>query len=300
MAVKTDCPRCKAHLQVPNKLAGGYVNCPQCKGRLWVAKNAPSDTTSVDGIALASGDSAIGRRAAAAAPPMASPSSVPSSPPIRNPATATVAGAPAEIRLSPRKAGDGRIHLESAPILPPAPDVPSAPVAPAAPVQKHVARLVTAEAAESTFRLAADGKLPELSLEEAGSQRQETKAKAMNPVMLLVALGVSIVFSVVLVLMPGGPSTALLVQRKAAMRQRIEEQYFGSENVETKGLEPYQRLLRDALRAYDSGKYAVERRKYVQVMEMLREERDVTSAGLTGSRTRDRELEEALSVLLER
>ena len=52
MAIKTDCPRCKAHLQVPNKLAGGYVNCPQCKGRLWVAKDAPADATPVDAIGV--------------------------------------------------------------------------------------------------------------------------------------------------------------------------------------------------------------------------------------------------------
>jgi DNA-directed RNA polymerase subunit RPC12/RpoP len=38
MPLKIECPRCKARLQIPSKLAGRYVNCPQCKGRVWVEK----------------------------------------------------------------------------------------------------------------------------------------------------------------------------------------------------------------------------------------------------------------------
>ena len=289
MAVKTDCPRCKAHLQVPNKLVGGYVNCPQCKGRLWVAKTAPTDATPVDMIGLASGDSATERRAA----PAAQPSAPPGSPPIRSapgttagPLPAGFVGAPAEAGSPPRKAASGSLRVQAPPVPPPAP------------AQKRVARLVTAEAADSTLRLAADGKLPELALEETTSQRQETKAKAVNPLFLFIVLSVSIVFSVLFVLVDWGPSKASLLQKKAAMRQKIEEQYFGSENIDNKDLEPYQRLLRDAQRAHTRGEYMMERRKYRRVMEMLREERGSLEKGLTGSRTRDKELEEALSALL--
>ena len=158
-------------------------------------------------------------------PPMVSPSSVPSSPPIVSPPSGPPIRRTRRRRLlrsrrrrfACRRERRGRSDLCGAGCRfcrrrrsCPRPVVP-------APVQKHVARLVTAGAAESTFRLAADGKLPELSLEEAGNQRQETKAKAMNPVMMLVALGVSIIFSVVLVLIARGAVDGFARARK---RQR--------------------------------------------------------------------------------
>ena len=52
MSIKLDCPRCKTLLQVPNKLAGGYVNCPHCKGRLWVSKDAAVEKTPPYGVAV--------------------------------------------------------------------------------------------------------------------------------------------------------------------------------------------------------------------------------------------------------
>jgi hypothetical protein len=281
MAVKTDCPRCKAHLQVPNRLAGGYVNCPQCKGRLWVVKNAPVDPTPVDTIAIASGES---EQRPVGEPP------APASPPIRGEMVAAppagFVGASEEASEPSRKAASGRRRAQPKP------------ASPSAPVQRKVARLVTAEAAESTLRLAADGKLPELSLEEVGGQRQESQTASRSPLFLFLIVGVSVVSSVLLFLVDWGPSTASLTQHKAAMRQKLEEQYFGSDNLDNKSLEPYQRLLRDAQRAHTRGEYSVERRKYRRVLEMLREERGSLEKGLTGSRTRDKELEEILSVLL--
>jgi uncharacterized protein YbaR (Trm112 family) len=274
MAVKTDCPRCKAHLQVPNKLAGGYINCPQCKGRLWVAKDAPTDATPADAIGVRSGDSAAEPVGASAMPPPGPPGS----PPVRSPSGTALA--------PPRKPGNGPLKT------------PAKPAPPPAPVQKKVARLITAEAADSTLRLAADGKLPELALEESGNEKQEAKSKAVNPLVMFIALGVSIVLSAVLVLAPTGPSNAARAKQRAAMRQKIEDQYFGSDSIENKDVEPYQVLLRDAQRAYTRGDYRAAQRNYRRVLEMLREERGNLERGLTGSRTRDKELEEALSVLV--
>ena len=54
MAIKTDCPRCKTPLLVPNESAGTYAHCPQCKGRLWVAKDAPADAMAVAAIEVLS------------------------------------------------------------------------------------------------------------------------------------------------------------------------------------------------------------------------------------------------------
>ena len=38
MAIKFDCPRCRNSLLVPGEKAGSYVNCPRCGGRFWVPK----------------------------------------------------------------------------------------------------------------------------------------------------------------------------------------------------------------------------------------------------------------------
>ena len=58
MAVRTQCPRCKQPLSVPNKLAGSYASCPRCQGRFWVSKDAPLDPSVSD-----SGGSPVGRHA---------------------------------------------------------------------------------------------------------------------------------------------------------------------------------------------------------------------------------------------
>ena len=50
MAVRTQCPRCKQPLSVPNKLAGSYASCPRCQGRFWVSKDAPPDPPAGDSV----------------------------------------------------------------------------------------------------------------------------------------------------------------------------------------------------------------------------------------------------------
>ena len=82
------------------------------------------------------------------------------------------------------------------------------------------------------------------------------------------------------------------------MRQKIEDHYFGSGTLEAKRLEPYQLLLREAQQAQSRGDDKTERKRYHKVLDMLRAERGAEERGLTGSRSKDKELEEAISVLL--
>ncbi|MCX7428253.1 MAG: hypothetical protein NTW96_21820, partial [Planctomycetia bacterium] len=56
--------------------------------------------------------------------------------------------------------------------------------------------------------------------------------------------------------------------------------------------------LREAQRAASRGDRAGERRLYRQVLDLLRAERDRFDKGLTGSRDRDKKLEELISVML--
>jgi len=88
------------------------------------------------------------------------------------------------------------------------------------------------------------------------------------------------------------------VQQKKHARQTIEDTYFGSGNLDNKDLAPYQALLREAQRAHARGDVKTEREHYRKVLDMLREERGTHEKGLTGSRSRDKDLEEAISVLL--
>ena len=277
MAIKMNCPRCKTHLQVPNKLAGGYVNCPQCKGQLWVAKNAPADATLAENVGIS--DSGV-------FPIPAVPPNVATSTP---PATSAPSAPPQRIKSPP----DQPTPPSSAMGLP----SPAPPPAPAP--RKRVARFVAAEAADSTLRLAADGKLPELHLDEGQiKEKAATKSSSVNPLVMLGALSMSVVLSVVLVAIDMETPAAADSHGKAHMRKVIENDYFGAGDFESKDLEPYQVLLREAQRAYTRGDYKNERKHYRKVLDMLRAERGPLEKGLTGSRSRDKKLEKAISVLL--
>ena len=73
MAVRTQCPRCKQPLSVPNKLAGSYASCPRCQGRFWVSKDAPLDPSVNDSVAVPSGSTLSLTQAPVATPPPSAP-----------------------------------------------------------------------------------------------------------------------------------------------------------------------------------------------------------------------------------
>jgi len=164
---------------------------------------------------------------------------------------------------------------------------------------KKVARFIAAEAVDSSLQLAADGKLPELQLEENLAGRpSEKKARSSNPMLVLGAIAASITLSMLLVLWDTSSSSGPAAQRSAEIRQMIESQYFGAENPGNRELEPYQILLRRAQRAYARGDLKTERAEYRKVLELLRSERGTYERGLTGDRSRDKKLETAITELL--
>lgn len=278
MAIKIDCPRCKTPLQVPDAQAGEYVNCVHCKGRLWIPKDGRADETPAQ---------------TTVAPEIPSNLSAPPEPRLSSPTGAPKRGA-LETALASLRAP---MRSETPSSRAPAPLVPVPPSAPSP--RKRVARFITAEATDSTLRPAADGKLPELHLEEdTAKERPDIGQRSVNPLVLVGVLSISVVLSILLVLMEGETPPASNVGKKSQMRQKLADHYFGLGTIDTRPLEPYQLLLREARQAFSRGDYKTEREHYRKVLDMLRADHGSEDRGLTGSALKDKDLEEALSVLL--
>jgi DNA-directed RNA polymerase subunit RPC12/RpoP len=302
MHIKLECPRCKQPLSVSKDRAGGYVQCPRCNGRLWVPGNRETAAEGVAHDAAALADTVV-MAPLPGAPPL-SPGGSGAMPAVTPPAAPAAGAADVSARptAAPRPTGVGsgsvtRFRLPAAP-LPPVGNLPaSIPQGPPA-AAKKTARFITADAAQSAIKLAADGKLPELHLQEAGqSDTSESQHSAVNPLLLLVALCVSVAMSLVLVLVDFSPDEQPAQARKANARVDIADKYF-SDLDPKKPLERYQILLREAQEAYSRHDRAGEVDRYRRVLDMLRRERGPFDKGLTGSPSRDKELEEQLTILL--
>jgi hypothetical protein len=180
------------------------------------------------------------------------------------------------------------------PVAPPV----APPIAQPQPSGRKVARFISAEAAQSTLKLAADGKLPELHLDE-GEQRgkDEKKQRSVNPLLMVIGLGVSVVMSIVLAVSDFGPQSNTRGQSKSEARQLIRDKYY-SDLDRTSAVKPYQRLLRDADLAHVRKDFNEERRLYREVLNLLRAEGRAPGEGLTGSPERDGILEQKISILL--
>jgi len=190
----------------------------------------------------------------------------------------------------------------AAPLLPPtAAPAPRAPSASHSAVNRrrpNRAVFVSADTAKTQVHLGADGRLPELHLDEAATKEKKIEdAKTTNPLLLLAALGISLGMSVLLLLVDSDRAVGEN-RTKADARRTIAEQY-------TRGqpLEPYQLLLREAQQAHAQGNYELERARYRRVLNMLHAEDKSKFEGLTGvgnatSGPSDRHLEELLSTLL--
>lgn len=262
MPLKLDCPRCKRSLAIPAKRAGTYVICPQCQGRFWVPEETGKDATG------------------GAGPQIALPPTHSATPSSTVPAT-----------IPAPSAGNGAGAMRQ---LPAAPAAPLAPLPAGQP--RKVARFIAAEAAESTLKLADDGKLPDLHLREPGDAAKESGPKGMNPLMLYGLLGLSVVASLVLLMVPTEPAEATLGRVKDQARQVLETEYFA--DMDRVPRQPYQVLLREAQAAHSRGDGKRERELYRQVLEMVRAERRRFDRGLTGSPARDGRLEQQITILL--
>jgi len=158
---------------------------------------------------------------------------------------------------------------------------------------------VAAEAARSTVTPTAEGVLPDFRLRE-GNQPQRTagESKSVHPAVLFGAIGLSVLVSIALVFVDVNPQSAGKMESQAEVRQAVADKYFGLRRGKAP-LETYQKLLRDAQVEHDRGDFKAERALYREVLNLLRAERGLTDRGLTGSRPRDKELEEYISVLLD-
>jgi Zn-finger nucleic acid-binding protein len=288
MAINLECPRCKARLRVPNKKAGGYVNCPHCQGRFWVDKAAQSDASPADTVTMAAPPAAT--PPVAAPPPAVTPpvSPLPTLPPMRMPKPPQ--SVPPAPPIAPSNPKTPSLAANSAP--PAAPPV----VTPVSRPGRKVARFISAEAAQSTLQIAADGKLPELHLSDGGQkEKQEAKTSSMSPLALAGIMILSVGLTVLIVMMAGSPPSNNADQRTKAWSQ-IEADYFSDPGG--RELKEYNRLLREAKQAQQAQDYKTERAIFHKLLDQLRAERDVNEKGLTGSKTRDKKLEECVTVLL--
>ena len=167
---------------------------------------------------------------------------------------------------------------------------------------------MSAEAAQSNLKMAADGQLPQLQLQEGEKKdKSQVKSTTVHPLVLLTALMLSIVMSIIMALMDVGGSSSSSAEKKAAALEIIEKQYFG--NPEHGELARYQVYLREAKQARCRGDRKAERQYYRKVLDLLCAELHEGASsgskqaagfepGLTGSRGRDRELETQISILL--
>ena len=275
MPIQLDCPRCKNRLSVPSRKAGDYATCPRCKGRFWVPEVKP---------AAAPG--------AAATPPPASKVALPPASPQPGGLSVPAGSRPQTPISSPQPLAPSPQPLAPSPQpLAPSPQTPAAPPISA---PKKVARLITTEATQSTWKLAEDGKLPELRLREPGEAAvKDAGPRGMNPLVLFGLLGLSVVACVVLVLSPTERQAPASLQAKQEARRIIQDKYFGADP-----LEPYQRRLREADLAHRNRDYKQERELYRRVLNMLRAERGAADRTLTGSPSSDRKLEQQIEILL--
>lgn len=292
MAIKIDCPRCKKPLSVPRKRAGGYVNCPECSGRFWVPNEAPADAPRGGTFAASSGTT-VAHPPQAPPPPGSGPSTVSmrGTPSISSPQTAPISVSPAAPPNTP---------LANSPLAVTPPLSPPGPIpTPPAPAQgRKAARFISAEAAQSKLEIAEDGQLPDLHLQE-GDKKQKSRQRSttVNPLVLFGIIAISVVISISLALYDTDPDQTSSARTKAHARRQIEEQYFG-EIGSQQPLKPYQIYLREAQRAHTQRDFKRERELYRRVLELLRAERPREARGLTGSRQRDKDLQQYISVLL--
>lgn len=191
----------------------------------------------------------------------------------------------------PPDAGAGQGRAAAQPASAPAPAEPKPP-------EKKVARLILTEPSPTQWKLGADGDLPNLRLKEENEpEEKREKPSGSNPLLLFILVGVSVVVSIMLLMVDLNPQEGAGVDAKARARQIIAQEYYTNLNPD-EPLQPYQVYLREAQWAHSRGDARTEREMYQKVLKLLFAQDD-EFRGLTGSRDRDRRLEEQLRILLQ-
>lgn len=252
------CPYCHAPLKIPRKRIEHPVDCPRCRRRFLVA----------------AADSAKG------APPASPAARAPTSPP----------GA-AERAIPPPALGHE---------APPAPaTVSRPPLAPNGPPPSAEAtatvRIVRPKPAATVLHPSTEGKLPELRLSEQPARNApDLSTIKSNPIVLALLFALSFASSAVMLLIDFDP-TPRDIRNQAEARAKLRDFWEAKPGA---AVQPYQFELRQAQQAHSRGDYAAERAGYRKVMNRLLAEDRNPYVGLTGSPTRDLELQSHLSLLL--
>ena len=163
--------------------------------------------------------------------------------------------------------------------------------------KREVARFLTDTSGDALVQLGEDGTMPELML-EADADKKKTKEKGTkenNPLIMYVAMGLSFLMSLSLLVVDLEPSSSSR-QGVSTARQELEDGYYGDESKE---LEPYQRLLREAQFARSRGDQSSEQQAYRRILGMLNSEDKDRYTGLTGSEEKDVRLKELISTLMD-
>ena len=275
---------------MPSKLAGSYANCPRCQGRFWISKDAPTDSSISDSVSLSGTTVTLTQVPAAQSAPAAGPAAPP-------PRAYFPSVTPLAPMAAPRPAS-GCPEPAAAAGLPVPP-----------PQARKVARFVTADAAESSLKIAPDGQLPNLQLQDVDKKdKSQGKARSIPPLVLVAAWVFSVLMTIAIFMFSGNNSdSAALTREKAHAMQEIEDQYFGDPwHPGAQGLLPYQLLLREARQARARNDLKAEKQCYRQVLDLLRTEArgggqsssKHLGKGVTGSRVDDRELEKKIITVL--
>jgi hypothetical protein len=166
--------------------------------------------------------------------------------------------------------------------------------------RRTAAKLSTDPQGEPRVQLGADGRLPELNLTESVAPAADPSSKqGARPWLVITAVVASSAMSLLLMLWT--PQSSGSASRENA-RENVKL-FFGKDGEE---LEPYQRLLRQAIVEHSQGRLGEERRMYLRVLDLLNSAsvRDPRNYyGLTGHQTgrgrnSDRELREFLEQLI--
>ncbi|MFM7072012.1 MAG: hypothetical protein ACKO38_09500, partial [Planctomycetota bacterium] len=170
----------------------------------------------------------------------------------------------------------------------------------------QTARFIAADPSALRVQLGADGKLPELLLEDADKQQEtvaEEKPQSSPPWLLMGVFAISIAMSLAMLFMEVDGGGAVGQRSQVLARTQLKQLYTG----DYPPLAPYQQRVRQALQAFQRGDRDEERRLLREVLDILHAESKSRTTGITGmidapdppiGNPSDRHLESLISTLL--
>jgi hypothetical protein len=170
----------------------------------------------------------------------------------------------------------------------------------------QTARFIAADPSALRVQLGADGKLPELLLDDADKQQEavaEEKPQSSPPWLLMGVFAISIAMSMAMLFMEVEGGGAVGQRSQVLARTQLKQLYTG----DYPPLAPYQQRVRQALQAFQRGDRDEERRLLREVLDILHAESKSRTTGITGmidapdppiGNPSDRHLESLISTLL--